>query len=494
MSSPFIRSVLPLSVPSSSFVRHIFLPASQHMSSEAPATDDATAPAKPRRRRVIRKKRSAGPLKSDIPDSISQNPALLNAISTSLPRDYEFEIAKTIHRINQAKAHHVALQLPEGLLMYACSIGDILKAFTEPGCCERVSILGDVTYGACCVDDLSAKALGCDFLVHYGHSCLVPITETVVKCLYVFVEIRIDVQHLVDCFCATCDEGTQVFVMGTVQFRAAVVEAAKILNERNRPAMVPQAKPLSPGEVLGCTAPADLCDCAIERTCKKDKCESSGGCGDDNCCQTDVTAAAAATATATATNANVSTEVEKVMLFVADGRFHLEAAMISNPTLRALRYDPYNKRLTEEKYETEKMKSIRNKSIRRAMDPSAKTFGIILGTLGRQGNPAILGQIRKLLQKHNKSSFIVLLSEIFPQKLDMFPNIDVWVQIACPRLSVDWGHHFTKPVLNPYELNVALGEVEYQETYPMDYYRKGSGKWTNYHDENRVRKLENEGP
>ena len=33
-------------------------------------------------------------------------------------------------------------------------------------------IMGDVTYGACCVDDYSARALDCDFMVHYGHSCL----------------------------------------------------------------------------------------------------------------------------------------------------------------------------------------------------------------------------------------------------------------------------------------------------------------------------------
>ena len=32
--------------------------------------------------------------------------------------------------------------------------------------------MGDVTYGACCVDDFTARALGCDFMVHYGHSCL----------------------------------------------------------------------------------------------------------------------------------------------------------------------------------------------------------------------------------------------------------------------------------------------------------------------------------
>lgn len=39
-------------------------------------------------------------------------------------------------------------------------------------CGVETLIMGDVTYGACCVDDFSARALGCDFLLHYGHSCL----------------------------------------------------------------------------------------------------------------------------------------------------------------------------------------------------------------------------------------------------------------------------------------------------------------------------------
>jgi 2-(3-amino-3-carboxypropyl)histidine synthase len=40
--------------------------------------------------------------------------------------------------------------------------------------------MGDVTYGACCVDDYTAVALGCDMLVHYGHSCLGPQTLALV--------------------------------------------------------------------------------------------------------------------------------------------------------------------------------------------------------------------------------------------------------------------------------------------------------------------------
>lgn len=43
-----------------------------------------------------------------------------------------------------------------------------LNRFTD----AETLIMGDVTYGACCIDDFSARALGCDLIIHYGHSCL----------------------------------------------------------------------------------------------------------------------------------------------------------------------------------------------------------------------------------------------------------------------------------------------------------------------------------
>ena len=35
----------------------------------------------------------------------------------------------------------------------------------------------------------------------------------------------------------------------------------------------------------------------------------------------------------------------------------------------------------------------------------------------------------------------------------------VWLQIACPRLSIDWGEAFPQPTLTPYEALVAVGAV-----------------------------------
>lgn len=112
-----------------------------------------------------------------IPDDILLNAELNEAISI-LPKNYNFEIHKIIWRIKSDKAiHRVSLQFPEGLLLYACIISDIIQRFAG----AKVMVMGDVTYGACCVDDFTAAKLGTDLLVHFGHSCLVPITATKIK-------------------------------------------------------------------------------------------------------------------------------------------------------------------------------------------------------------------------------------------------------------------------------------------------------------------------
>ena len=112
----------------------------------------------------------------------------------------------------------------------------------------------------------------------------------------------------------------------------------------------------------------------------------------------------------------------------------------------------------------------------------ATRFGVILGTLGRQGNPTILLRLRALLQARGKNCFVLLLSEITPAKLALFAGrVEAWIQVACPRLSIDWGHAFDVPLLSPYEAEVALSETAWRARYPMDYYASGSGPWTNLH-------------
>ena len=97
--------------------------------------------------------------------------------------------------------------------------------------------------------------------MHFGHSCLVPVDQSSVKTMYVHVEIAIDDEHLADTIMKNFFDGVDdkerrpIYMLGTVQF----VKSIDIVARKFGPSIVkypiPREKPLSGGEVLGCTAP-----------------------------------------------------------------------------------------------------------------------------------------------------------------------------------------------------------------------------------------------
>ncbi|GIL88938.1 hypothetical protein Vretifemale_16848 [Volvox reticuliferus] len=183
--------------------------------------------------------------------------------------------------------------------------------------------------------------------------------------------------------------------------------------------------------------------------------------------------------------------------------------MIANPTIPAFRYDPYGRIFTRERYDHAGMRAVRRRVIEMAC--GAQRWGVVLGTLGRQGNPSILATLERHLTAKGIPYTIILMSEVSPPRLAMFPDLDAFVQIACPRLSIDWGEAFSRPTLTPYEALVALdvvpgwwegAEPQQQQgqqggiglytgasnaegamaPYPMDYYAKDGGEWnSSYH-------------
>lgn len=366
-------------------------------------------------------------LLNQVPKEILEDENLKAAISL-LPPNYSFEIPKTIHRIRTSGSKKVALQMPEGLLLFATTISDILTQFC-PGI--ETLIMGDVTYGACCIDDYTARALGCDLLVHYAHSCLIPVDVTKIKTLYVFVDISIDTAHLLNSLERNFATGKTIALVGTIQFNATIHGVKSSLEKAGFAVLVPQIAPLSKGEILGCTSPRLKDDDKID-----------------------------------------------LILYLGDGRFHLESIMIHNPSVPAYRYDPYSRKLTRETYEHDEMRTLRSSAISTAK--KATKWGLILGSLGRQGNPHTMALIERRLKEKGIPFINLLLSEIFPGKLAMMSDVECWVQVACPRLSIDWGYAFPRPLLTPYEALVVLGVREGWEkenVYPMDYYgREGLGR------------------
>lgn len=176
--------------------------------------------------------------------------------------------------------------------MFASRLSDILENFTN----SKTMVIGDENYGACCIEDVGGFIAKADFLIHYGHSCLVPIPETKLKAMYVFVDIMFDVQHLVDTIKYNFpDKNKHLYLMGVIQFNSAIYILRDELQKAGYKRLnIPQARPRCGGEVLGCTSPTlDIKD------------------GKDT------------------------------IIFIADGKFHMEGAMLANPNHIFFKYHPY---------------------------------------------------------------------------------------------------------------------------------------------------------
>ncbi|CUV06647.1 unnamed protein product [Cryptosporidium hominis] len=423
---------------------------------------------------------------------------LKEAIRVGLPSHYDFEIIKTIKKINEIKSisderenFTVYLQMPEGLLVFSQSISLILQHFTQ----TSVVILGDITYGGCCIEDQlmsilessHSKSSNQSLLVHYAHSCLIPFEElamskdiNIANILYIFVEINLLSDHFIQTIKHNFKKEDKIALLSTIQYHSTIVGSQKCLNDYFlSPVKIPVCDPLAWGETLGCTS------------------------------------------------AIIDSDVEKC-IFLSDGRFHLESAMIQNPSKVFYLYEPFSKKITRETYSHQLLHEIRKSSIVNSFKivqgggsnliNDSVVIGIFFSTLGRQGSFAIVERLEKLISKYNTNTnnkTKIVACSIFASDLsaecindNILEGVDCSIQLACPRLSTDWGAYYKKPILNSYEAFVLLGnlsnnnfqffcdmennldlsnsEFSYLQTYPMNYWASNGNIWCNYYsDESR---------
>ena len=119
-----------------------------------------------------------------------------------------------------------------------------------------------------------------------------------------------------------------------------------------QPPVLPQVLPLTAGEVLGCTAPrlrrapAAAGAAAATPDGNAAVAAAAGGCG-GRCGASEGAIEALATTGrcggAPAPSPGGEAPEISTVVFLADGRFHLEASMIQNPGIQFIRYDPFTK-------------------------------------------------------------------------------------------------------------------------------------------------------
>lgn len=210
----------------------------------------------------------------------------------------QFEIHKTIWRLRVTKSRMVALQFPEGsywhsryvlvdslLVIHHCSallhrliiirmhhiryIGAICRRVNiNHGWCDIWCMLCWWLYRTCIrmrfhgalwslMSWYLLPSIGtttCVDLSLYA-AVIVPIDVSQINMLYVFVDITIDLDHFVQSVIANFKATDRLVLAGTIQFATAMQSAYKALKAHFPVLLMPQAKPLSRGEVLGCTSP-----------------------------------------------------------------------------------------------------------------------------------------------------------------------------------------------------------------------------------------------
>ncbi|XP_064521501.1 2-(3-amino-3-carboxypropyl)histidine synthase subunit 2 isoform X2 [Pseudopipra pipra] len=106
--------------------------------------------------------------------------------------------------------------------------------------------------------------------------------------------------------------------------------------------------------------------------------------------------------------------------------------------------------------------------VERARD--ARVVGILVGTLGVVGYLALLQRLRELLRRAGKRSYTLAVGKPNPAKLANFPEVDIFVLVACAQNSLLDSSDFYRPVVTPYELELACNPArEWTGSYLTDF-------------------------
>ena len=71
--------------------------------------------------------------------------------------------------------------------------------------------------------------------------------------------------------------------------------------------------------------------------------------------------------------------------------------------------------------------------------------------------------IKKKLEKSNREAYLFAIKEVVPMALIQFPNVNAFINTACPRIALDDASIFLKPVLTLNEALVMLDESAWEE-------------------------------
>ncbi|XP_037673125.1 2-(3-amino-3-carboxypropyl)histidine synthase subunit 2 [Choloepus didactylus] len=342
--------------------------------------------------------------------------------SADLDRVYELE--RVVGFVRELACQRVALQFPDQLLGDSVAVATRLEKITG----SKMFILGDTAYGSCCVDLLGAEQAGAQALVHFGPACLSPLAR-LLPVAFIFGRRSVVLELCAKAFEAQNPDPTAPVVLLSEPACAHALEAlATLLRPRYLDLLVSSpALPLPVGSLNPEPEPLERFGrhfpLAPGRRLEEYGAFYVGG-------------------SETSPESDLDPDLSRLLLGWAPEQPFSSCC-------------PDTGRAQDESARAGRLRARRHYLVERARD--ARVVGLLAGTLGVAQHREALAHLRNLTQAAGKRSYVLALGQPTPAKLANFPEVDVFVLLACPlgTLAPQSSRTFFRPVLAPCELEAA---------------------------------------
>lgn len=365
-----------------------------------------------------------------------------------------YEIGRTVDEIRAGRWKRVALQFPDHMLVDAprvfqalsrglkqarrsaragnsngvnesAKVGDVTQQIADVNIVtpakdieERLYILADTSYGACCVDEVAAEHADADVVVHYGRSCLSPTARLPV--IYVFTKPPLDLTAVISSFTATYPDLEQkIILMADIPFNSYLPELSSKLKTTGytnifTTSIIHNTSSLLPNR----TVPEEVTtDTSLLKSYAL---------------------------------FHISDPPPSLLLTLHSrtGPIHIfpTSAPATSPVAiatHATSHLPLRRRYALlSKLATEPI------------------IGILLNTLSVASYLQILAHLKRIIAAAGKKSYTFVVGKVNAAKVANFSEVGGWVVVGCWESSLFENGDFWRPVVTPGELEWALGGVE----------------------------------
>lgn len=336
------------------------------------------------------------------------------------PTSY-FELNECIQHILQNGFTTIALQFPDELMSYCTFVSAQIKLQTK----TKVFVLADTSYGSCCIDEVAASHYNADLIIHFGQSCLTNTGK--IPVFYVFGNEIVDSEKFLTKMQEQFPEDdVKLLLLFDVQYNKAMETQRETL-QKKFPNIV-----ISKLDVENRIADEQFVS-KFGRSYKLD--------GDIQ---------------------------EYKIVFVGYNKRTLYNTIVSYNRNQIYTFNPKDQTLHRESMAVNKYLMRRFYLIEKAKD--AQIVAVILGTLGVKRYNEMVNRLKRILKQSGKKFYTFVIGKINPAKLANFMEIDIFVLIACPENSLIDSKEFYKPIVTPFEMEIAcLRERSWTGDYVTDF-------------------------